>query len=69
MTEDDVQKRLDYDFKHWKIGQLQPIHNNCEHCFCQDEIVYQGGISTTGSGIPHKRCCMCSTRRKKLGYE
>jgi hypothetical protein len=38
-----------------------PIIKECEHCFCQEEIVFQEGFKV---GKKHKKCCMCGTRRE-----
>lgn len=41
--------------------------SGCEHCFCQEEIVYDTSseYTSTKSGKLHIKCCMCGTRKVK----
>ena len=34
-----------------------PLKNDCEHCYCQRETVYQG------KPVEHKKCCQCGDRK------
>lgn len=36
----------------------------CEHCFCQDTIIF----TETGQPIRHKICCNCGFKKAREGW-